>query len=419
MAQVTKTTVLGWALVGLGVLCAVAGISEIPDLTRVLRLIPQAAANPGWLVLGGVIAAIGAILIRGKSTALLWPMAALALLLAYNLFFSRTFFDVKVNFINGQAQFYGSLIDVLKWGSRVMLLALGMTLVIATGGIDLSVGTVIAIAGCVAGSFIKPEAKSLFINIHIANMPFLIIGLALLTGLIAGAWNGTLVSFFKIQPIIATLILMIAGRGIAQLITGGAKPTYDPYPVMDFIGKGFLGGFPFQVVIVLCAAGFTLLLTRASALGLFIESIGNNAPAAELAGINARWVKFLVYAFTGVCAATAGLMQTAELRYPDYNAGMYSELDAIVAVAIGGTSLVGGRFSILGSLLGAFIMQALRTTILSNSDNPPLNLVIQASVVLVICLLQSELLRSLVARAWRRVFPGHRAAAGVGAEGLK
>jgi simple sugar transport system permease protein len=397
---------IGWGLVALGILSAIVGLRDPVAFWRVVRLVPQASVNSGGIALGLVLAVIGISLVRGKNASLLWPLAAIALLFIYNLCFSTSFFDIKVNFIDGQSQLYGSLIDVLKWGSRVMLISLGMTLVIATGGIDLSVGTVFAIAGCVAGSFIQPDVKSLFFNIHIAHLPYLILALSLFSGLVAGCWNGTLVAVFKIQPIIATLILMIAGRGIAELITGGSKPTYDPYPVMDFIGKQFLGGLPFQVVIVFVAAGLTIAATRATALGLFIESIGNNAPAAEVAGINARSVKFFVYAFTGVCAAAAGLMKTAELRYPDYNAGLYSELDAIVAVAVGGTSLVGGRFSLIGSLLGAFIMQALRTTILSNSDNPPLNLVIQASVVLVICLLQSEQLRALLLRGYRRLFAG-------------
>jgi simple sugar transport system permease protein len=338
---------------------------------------------------------------------LLWPLLALAAVLLYNLFFNLQFFHIWIiHGANGSPHLVGSLIDVMTWGSRIMLLSLGMTLVIATGGIDLSVGTVMAIAGCVMASLINPPPDSPLAHIHISGMPALIVSLALLSGLLAGCWNGLLASTFNIQPIVATLILFIAGRGVAQLITGGSKPSYLEYPAIDFIGQGYVFGVPFQVIIVVIATIVTLLLTRATALGLFIESIGNNAPAAEVAGIHARFVKFLCYAFAGLCAAMAGIMQASELRYGDHsNLGLYAELDAIVAVAIGGTSLIGGRFSLIGSLLGAFIMQALRTTILTNSNRPEFNLVIQAAVVLLICLLQADDLRKLLRRLMGRGAP--------------
>jgi ribose/xylose/arabinose/galactoside ABC-type transport system permease subunit len=348
---------------------------------------------------------------RRRSFGLMWPLLALAALLLYNLIFSPAFFSIQVQHVEGfgitdlghmriekiadQPQLYGSLIDVMRNGSRVMLLSLGMTLVIATGGIDLSVGTIMAIAGCVMATLIAPPPDSLFVGNTIGHNALAIIAITLLVGLLAGCWNGTLASLFNIQPIIATLILMIAGRGLAQLITGGAKPTYSEFPAIDFIGKGFIWGVPVSVVMVIVAGGITILLTRATA-------VGNNAAAAEVAGIHAKFVKFSVYAFTGLCAAAAGMIPTSELRFGDHtNTGLYSELDAIVAVAIGGTSLIGGRFSLLGSLLGAFIMQALRTTILSNSNKPEYNLVIQAAVVLFICLLQAENLRLLAKRGMR------------------
>src|SRR5436190_538370 len=192
---------------------------------------------------------------------LVWPVAALALLLLFNLIFTAGFFRVEVR----DGRFYGVLIDILNHGSKVMLLALGMALVIATAGVDLSVGAVMAIAGAVGAQLISKGSIS---------FP-LVIGAALAVAVIAGAWNGLLVGIFKIQPIVATLILMVAGRGVAQLITDGQIITFTDER-MTYIGNGSLFYLPFPVLLSLGMLGITLLVTRKTAIGLFIESVGDN-----------------------------------------------------------------------------------------------------------------------------------------------
>jgi simple sugar transport system permease protein len=278
----------------------------------------------------------------------------------------------------------GIPIDILNRASPVMLLSIGMTLVLATGGVDLSVGAVMAIAGSVAA-----------ILLQTTHLPFAaVVAAALLATLLAGLWNGLLVAFLDLQPIVATLILMVAGRGIAQLLTAGQIPTVEN-PCFTFIGNGPLLALPFTLTLVLVTFLATALLTRRTSLGLFIESVGNNATASRYAGVNSRLVKLLVYVFSGLCAGLAGLIVASNIKAADANnAGLYLELDAILAVVIGGTSLNGGRFSLLGSLIGALIIQSVTTTILVSSRIPPeANLVVKSIVVLAVCLLQSDTFR--------------------------
>src|SRR4051812_6904712 len=217
---------------------------------------------------------------------LTWPVAGLALLLLFNLFFTPGFFHVQTL----QGRFYGVLIDILNHGSMVMLLALGMALVIATGGVDLSVGAVVAIAGAVAAQLISKGAIAFPVLIAAA------LGVAVL----AGTWNGLLVGFFNIQPIVATLILMVAGRGVAQLITDGQIITFDD-PRLTYIGNGSLFRLPFPVLLSLGMLFLTIFLTRKTALGLFIESVGDNQAASSYSGVHAGTVKFIVYVFSGLC----------------------------------------------------------------------------------------------------------------------
>jgi simple sugar transport system permease protein len=227
----------------------------------------------------------------------------------------------------------------------------------------------------------------------------LAIGCALLVALFCGLWNGLLVAKIGLQPIIATLILMVAGRGIAQLLTGGQIVTvyYAPY---FYIGNGYLWGLPFALFI----AGGTflavhLLVTR-TALGLFIQAIGINPAAARLAGVRERLITVCVYAFCGLTAGIAGLIISSNVKSADgNNAGNLMELDAILAVTLGGTLLSGGRFSLSGSMVGALIIQTLTSTIYSIGVPPEINLVVKAVVVFVVMLLQSADFRQAV-RGW-------------------
>ncbi|MFI7615258.1 ABC transporter permease [Nonomuraea terrae] len=312
---------------------------------------------------------------------LVWPAAVLVLLLALNVFFTPSFFSIQVR----DGHLYGSLIDILRFGAPLILVAIGMTLVIATGGIDLSVGSVVAISGALACLQISQDA-GLFTAVVLA------LGLCLLLG----AWNGFLVAGIGIQPIIATLILMVAGRGLAQLITGGQIITVNS-PAYKMIGGGYWLTVPFGIVIVAVVLAVTAFLTRRLALGMLIESVGGNAEASRLAGIRSRGIIVMVYAFAALCAGVAGLMISSNVSSADgNNAGLWIELDAILAVVIGGTSLAGGRFSLAGTVLGALIIQTLTTTIYSIGVPPETTLLFKALVVAAVCLIQSPSFREKV-----------------------
>lgn len=278
---------------------------------------------------------------------------------------------------------FGSLVDVFNRGAPVALLSLGMVLVVATGGIDLSVGAVMAIAGAVAASLADSQPLPV------------VLAAALATGLVCGLWNGLLVAVLRIQPIVATLILMVAGRGIAQLITEGRIVTFASAD-LAFLGGGALLGVPMPVVLVLGMLLVTLALVRGTALGLMIEATGGNARASALAGIDTRAVTLAVYAWSGFCAALAGVVAAADILGADANnAGLWLELDAILAVVVAGSSLLGGRFSLWLAVLGAFLIQAMNTGILLSGLPPELNLVVKAAVVLAVLLLQSPRLAGL------------------------
>ncbi|SDM06660.1 simple sugar transport system permease protein [Nonomuraea maritima] len=320
---------------------------------------------------------------------LVWPAGVLLLLLALNVVFTPSFLSIQVR----DGHLYGSLIDILRFGAPLILVAIGMTLVIATGGIDLSVGSVVAIAGALACLQISLDAG-------------LITAIALALGLclLLGAWNGLLVAAVGIQPIIATLILMVAGRGLAQLITGGQIITVND-PAYKMIGGGYWLTVPSGIVIVAVVLVVTAFLTRRLALGMLIESVGGNAEASRLAGIRSRGILVMVYAFAALCAGVAGLMISSNVSSADgNNAGLWIELDAILAVVIGGTSLAGGRFSLAGTVLGALIIQTLTTTIYSIGVPPETTLLFKALVVTAVCLVQSRSFRE-------KVFGGRKRAA--------
>ena len=317
---------------------------------------------------------------------LLWPVLALACLLAFDFLYIPGFFSISVR----DGNLYGSVIDILENAAPVLLLSIGMTLVIATGGVDLSVGSVMAICAAVAARLVAAG--------HPAALAF---AAALAVGLAAGAWNGALVALLGIQPIVATLILMVAGRGIAHLVTNDQIITFTD-PAYAFLGSGYFLGLPFSLTVVAVVLTATALLVRKTALGLFIEAVGGNASASRYAGVNATAVKWMVYVFGGACACAAGLITAADIYAADpVNNGLFLELDAILAVVIGGTALTGGRFSLPGSIIGALVIQTLTTTILTYGVAPEKTLVVRAAVVILVCLLQSEGLREKIAAVRR------------------
>ncbi len=325
---------------------------------------------------------------QGKS-ALLFPLAGLGLILLFNLLFTPGFFATEVR----DLQLYGSVIDILNRAAPVMLLSIGMTLVIATKGVDLSVGAVMAIAGAVAALLITDKVAFL----HVSQSVFLVVLVALVVATIAGVFNGVLVGKVGIQPIVATLILMVAGRGVAQLLTDGQIVIFNN-PALEQLGTGSWIGLPMPFVIFVSTFVLIAVMVRKTALGLFIEATGSNSEAARLSGVASDKVKVAVYAISGLMAGIAGVIACADIRAADANnAGLYMELDAILAVAVGGTSLSGGRFSLVGSVVGAVLMQALTTTILTRGVSPHATLVAKALIIVAVILLQSPEFRAMFA----------------------
>jgi galactofuranose transport system permease protein len=313
---------------------------------------------------------------------LLWPLLALAALLLLNLVFTPSFFALRIQ----DGHLFGSLVDILRNGAPTLLIALGMTLVIATRGIDLSVGAVAAIAGAVTCTYIAATGNA-------AVGMLLALGLCLVLGL----WNGFLVAVLGIQPIIATLVLMTAGRGVAMLLTEGQIVTVTN-DVFRQVSSGFVV-LPIAILISLAVLAAVALLTRRTALGMLIEAVGVNPEASRLAGVRSRTIIWTVYVFSGLCAGIAGLMIASNVNAADANsAGLWIEMDAILAVVIGGTSLAGGRYSLTGTLVGALVIQTLTTTVYTIGVPPETTLVFKSAVVIVVCLLQSPRLTGSLRR---------------------
>jgi len=327
------------------------------------------------------------------------PLAALAFLLLLDGLLIPGFFHLEIK----DGHLYGSLVDIVNRAAPLMLAALGMTLVIATRGIDISVGAVVALSGTVAAMLI---GGTMVINNgvpeYVSKIPMVwALCAALGAAFLCGAWNGVLVAGLKLQPIVATLILMVAGRGLAQLLTDGQIVTvyYQPF---FFLGSGYLFGLPFALYIVAAVLAATAFLMRKTALRLFIEAVGINPVAARLAGVRTATLIFSVYVFCSLCAGVAGLMICSNIKSADANnAGLLLELDAILAVTLGGTSLLGGKFSLAGSMIGALIIQTLTYTIYAMGVPPEVNMVVKSIVVFLVCLSQSSQFRQLFVRGRR------------------
>lgn len=321
---------------------------------------------------------------------LLWPLIALGGILLFNLFFTQGFFQISIK----EGHFFGSLIDIGNRAAPVMLLSIGMTLVFATGGVDLSVGAIMAISGAIAATVIRPDYVKGILEYGEMQPLVLVIVIPLFFSLLAGLWNGLLVGFLGIQPIIATLILMVAGRGIAQLVTQGQIVVFIHKP-FQYIGSGFLFGFPFPIIIAVVIFSLTQLLTRKTGLGMFIEAIGANLVASRFMGIRERLITVAAYIFSGFCAGVAGLIVCADIKAADANnAGLLLEMDAIAAVIIGGT-IWGGRFTLVGSVIGTLIIQSLTTTMLTLGVAPEVTPVYKSIVIISVALIQSEKFRQL------------------------
>lgn len=325
----------------------------------------------------------------------LWTGLALLIILLIDRLISPNFFDIRL--VNDRL--VGSLINILDNSAPYALLAIGMTLVIATKGIDLSVGAVMAICAAVAVVLIRNYEGG---ATEFYYQPGFVILITIAVGALCGLWNGVLVAFLELQPIIATLILMVAGRGVAQLVTSGQSPTFTNES-LAFIGRGVVFGVPFPIYISIAVLILVILLVRRTALGLLIESVGVNDRASYYAGIQARMIKLFVYTLSGMCAAIAGMIVAGEVKSADpHTAGQFAELDAILAVVIGGTALSGGRFYLALSVMGVLIIQSMLVGLYVSTLHPTTNLVVKAFVVLAVLLLQSQEFRHFITQPFRR-----------------
>jgi galactofuranose transport system permease protein len=334
---------------------------------------------------------------RLAAHALFWPAVTLGLLLVLNAVWNPAFLSITLR----DGHLYGNLVDILNRAAPLALVSAGMTLVIAARGLDISVGAVVAITAAVAALLVggsldlDGETTSRF------PMWFALLA-ALGVATACGLWNGALVVGVGMQPIIATLILMVAGRGIAQLITSGQILTIY-YPPYFFLGNGYLFGLPFAAVLATLTLVALHALLSLTPLGLFIRAIGINPVAARIAGVRARPITVALYAFCGLMAGLAGLVISSNVKSADANnAGQLLELDAILAVTLGGTALTGGRFSLAGTAIGALIIQTLTSTIYSLGVPPEVNLVFKAALIFIVMLLQSPDFRATVRRVVTR-----------------
>ncbi|OOM74067.1 ABC transporter permease [Clostridium sp. BL-8] len=314
------------------------------------------------------------------SSKIFWPLTSLIVLLLFNFIMTPGFLSITMK----DGHLFGNTIDILNRASPLILISIGMTLVIATQGIDISVGSIIAISAAFSATVIVDGG----------SVPLAVI-IGVISGIICGGWNGFLVSYIGVQPMVGTLILYIVGRGIAQLITDGQILTFTNKDFI-FIGTGYIL-LPVAIYIAIIIAFLMYLLIRKTALGLFIESIGVNSNSSKFAGIQSRKVVFSLYVLSGILAGIAGIILCSNIKSADANnVGLWLELDAILATVIGGTSMSGGRFYLAGTVVGALFIQTLTTTIYSLGVPPEITLVVKAIVVIVVCIIQSPEFRKML-----------------------
>ncbi|WP_124067316.1 ABC transporter permease [Clostridium sp. E02] len=318
------------------------------------------------------------------------PIFCLVLVLFSNLIKTPGFFEVTIK--NGVL--YGYIIDVINRASDLVILSVGMTLVVAaSGGTDISVGAVMSVAGA-ACCYILAGGQQ---TVNAFQNPYIVgVLAAIIVGILCGCFNGFLVAKLNIQPMVATLILFTAGRGIAQLFTKG-QITYIRVDSYKMLGASIPGiPIPTPVFVALFVVLLTYLLLKKTTLGVYLQTVGINAKASRLMGIKATWIIFLSYVFCGLCAGISGLVASSRIYSADANnIGLNLELDAILAVALGGNSLAGGKFSLLGSVIGAYTIQALSTTLYAMGVSPDQIPVYKAIVVIVIVALQSPELKKM------------------------
>lgn len=320
-----------------------------------------------------------------------WGVVAILLLLVVNLLKDPSYLAIRVNPANGNLA--GNVLDILRASAPILLVATGMALVIATAGIDLSVGSVMAVAGAVSMQYLQGVAAPESLGAALAA-----IGMSIGFGATLGLVSGMLVAYVGLQPFITTLVMMLAGRGLAKVITSGQNTTATNEP-FRWLANGYVAGFPvvfgLAVVIVVVIA----LVVRRTALGMMILSIGINPRASRMAGIKPAGLLLTVYALSGALAAIAGMFAVSSVMTVNVTqTGYQMEMDAILAVVIGGGTLAGGRLSIGGAAVGALLIATLDKTVVFLGVPSSATPAFKATVILVLFLLQADIVRDVMRR---------------------
>ncbi|MGI6672734.1 MAG: ABC transporter permease [Limnochordia bacterium] len=320
-----------------------------------------------------------------RSSHLVFPLSVLVVLLIINLIKGADYF--KVTMINGVL--YGNIPNILFGASELVILSVGMTLVTAAArGQDISIGESGAISSAI---FVQYVLSSGNVTIWTILVGFLI---SCAAGLVIGAFNGTLVSFFNVQPMVATLILFLGGRSIAFIIDGKVSPILAN-PISNQIGT-FIPGVPIQTPIILTAVFLVIvaIVLKTTNLRLYVEAVGVNPSAARLNGINPKKIIFMTFLIMGVCSAVAGFIAVNKAgRHDSVNLLKFIMMDAILAVALGGNSLAGGRFSITGSIIGAYTIEVLNRTLLRLEIDPEAIKAFKAAFIIVLMIIASPVVR--------------------------
>ncbi len=346
---------------------------------------------------------VGSFLLKLVKRQIFIPIAALLILVIFNLIVDPNFFRITLDRNSaGDPVFSGYLITILDNASELAILAIGMTLVTAaSGGQDISVGATIAIAGSVmlrvlCGTDSRPDTLQAPIIVA-----FLI---CCVVSMLFGAFNGALVAYFKIQPMVATLILFTAGRSIAAWINNNELPIISE-PSFGYYGN-FIPGIPIPTpvfIAALCMAAIFLVL-RFTNLGLYTQSVGINSQSSRLNGIDPAFIKFITYVILGLCVAVAGFIKVSRLSSINYSVVAKDiEMDAILAVALGGNALSGGKFNMSASILGAYVIQFLTTTLFKfNVDSAALP-AYKAVVVIILVILSAPVVRDKLSQFWKSI----------------
>jgi len=334
------------------------------------------------------------------------PISALLLLAIFNFIADPSFFKITLGYSSeGYPVLSGYIMTIIDYGSELAILAIGMTLVTAaSGGQDISVGAAIAISGSVVlrvlcGTDSRPETLQAPIIVA-----FLI---SCLVAMCFGAFNGTLVSYFKIQPMVATLILFTAGRSIAAWINNNELPIVEDKTFAYF--GGFIPGIPVPTpfFIALACMLVTALVLKFTNLGLYVQSVGINEKSSRLNGLNPMAIKFITYVILGLCVAVAGFIKVSRLSTINYSVVAKDiEMDAILAVALGGNALSGGKFNMTASILGAYVIQFLTTTLYKLNVQSDALSAYKAIVVIVLVIISAPVVREKASALWKKIRSG-------------